>query len=127
MGGNVGIQSSALIVQGLANDTLNNDGMLRRIMKELLVGLLNGLACTAVLMAYSFLFGYPLALSLTIGTSLLAVILFAAAFGTFMPLTLNKMKIDPALATGPFITTSNDIIGLFFYFMIGRLMYGLAL
>lgn len=127
MGGNVGIQSSALIVQGLANDTLNDDGMLRRILKELAVGLLNGIACTAVLMAYSFMFNYPLALSLTIGASLLSVILFAAAFGTFMPLTLNRMKIDPALATGPFITTSNDIIGLFFYFMIGRLMYGLAL
>jgi magnesium transporter len=99
--------------------------MVKRIFKELIVGLINGIACTAVLMAYSFIFGYPLALSLTIGASLLAVILFAAAFGTFMPLTLNRMKIDPALATGPFITTSNDIIGLLFYFMIGRLMYGL--
>ena len=125
MGGNVGIQSSALIVQGLANDTLSKDGMIRRILKELMVGLINGIACTAVLMLYSFMFGYPLALSLTIGFSLLAVILFAAAFGTFMPLTLNRMKIDPALATGPFITTSNDIIGLLFYFMIGRVMYGL--
>ncbi len=127
MGGNVGIQSSALIVQGLANDTLSKDGMVKRILKELIVGLINGLACTAVLMLYSFMFGYPLALSLTIGFSLLAVILFAAAFGTFMPLTLNRMKIDPALATGPFITTSNDIIGLLFYFMIGRIMYGLVL
>lgn len=126
MGGNVGIQSSALIVQGLANDTLSKDGMVKRILKELSVGLLNGLACTAVLLAYSFMFGYPLALSLTIGTSLLTVILFAAAFGTFMPLTLNRMKIDPALATGPFITTTNDIIGLFFYFTIGRLMYGMV-
>ncbi len=126
MGGNVGIQSSALIVQGLANNTLSKDGMIKRILKELAVGLLNGLACTAVLLVYSFVFVESLALSLTIGASLLAVILFAAAFGTFMPLTLNRMKIDPALATGPFITTSNDIIGLFFYFMIGRLMYGLA-
>lgn len=125
MGGNVGIQSSALIVQGLANDTLSKDGMLKRIFKELMVGLVNGIACTLVLMAFSFLFGYPLALSLTIGASLLAVILFAAAFGTFMPLTLHRIKIDPALATGPFITTSNDIIGLLFYFMIGRLMYGI--
>ncbi|MFC2175791.1 magnesium transporter [Bacteroidota bacterium] len=125
MGGNVGIQSSALIVQGLANDTLSKDGMVKRILKELLVGLFNGIVCTAVLMAYSFMFGYPLELSLTIGASLLSVILFAAAFGTFMPLTLNRMKIDPALATGPFITTSNDIIGLLFYFMIGRLMYDL--
>lgn len=126
MGGNVGIQSSALIVQGLANNTLSKDGMIQRILKELAVGLLNGLACTAVLLAYSYVFVESLALSLTIGASLLAVILFAAAFGTFMPLTLHRMKIDPALATGPFITTSNDIIGLFFYFMIGRLMYGLA-
>ncbi len=126
MGGNVGIQSSALIVQGLANNTLSKDGMVRRILKELMVGLLNGIACALVLLIYSFVFSYPLELSLTIGASLLAVILFAAAFGTFMPLTLNRMKIDPALATGPFITTSNDIIGLFFYFMIGRLMYGLA-
>lgn len=125
MGGNVGIQSSALIVQGLANNTLSKDGMVKRILKELVVGLLNGLACTAVLLIYSFVFVESLALSLTIGASLLAVILFAAAFGTFMPLTLNRMKIDPALATGPFITTSNDIIGLFFYFMIGRLMYDL--
>ena len=126
MGGNVGIQSSALIVQGLANNTLSKDGMIQRILKELAVGLLNGLACTALLLAYSYIFVESLALSLTIGASLLAVILFAAAFGTFMPLTLHRMKIDPALATGPFITTSNDIIGLFFYFMIGRLMYGLA-
>jgi len=126
MGGNVGIQSSALIVQGLANNTLSKDGMITRIFRELLVGLINGIACSAVLLAYSFLFDYPLELSLTIGVSLLAVILFAAAFGTFMPLTLHRIKIDPALATGPFITTSNDIIGLFFYFLIGRLMYGLA-
>lgn len=125
MGGNVGIQSSALIVQGLANNTLSKDGMIKRILKELAVGLLNGIACTGVLLIYSYVFVESLALSLTIGASLLAVILFAAAFGTFMPLTLNKMKIDPALATGPFITTSNDIIGLFFYFMIGRLMYDL--
>jgi len=126
MGGNVGIQSSALIVQGLANNTLSKDGMAKRILRELMVGLLNGIACSVVLIFYSYVFNYPLALSLTIGLSLLAVILFAAAFGTFMPLTLHRMKIDPALATGPFITTSNDIIGLFFYFMIGRLMYGLA-
>ncbi|MFT4594412.1 MAG: magnesium transporter [Bacteroidia bacterium] len=126
MGGNVGIQSSALIVQGLANNTLSKDGMIKRITRELAVGLLNGLACTTVLLVYSYVFVESLALSLTIGVSLLAVILFAAAFGTFMPLTLNKMKIDPALATGPFITTSNDIIGLLFYFMIGRMMYGFA-
>ncbi|MBI1288242.1 MAG: magnesium transporter [Flavobacteriales bacterium] len=126
MGGNVGIQSSALIVQGLANNTLSKDSMIKRILKELMVGLLNGVACAAVLLVYSMVFHYPLALSLTIGASLLTVILFAAAFGTFIPLTLHRMKIDPALATGPFITTTNDIIGLFFYFLIARVMYGMT-
>lgn len=124
MGGNVGIQSSALIVQGLANNTLSKDGILKRILKELSLGLLNGIVCSTLLILYSFISDYPMELSLTIGISLLTVILFAAAFGTFMPLALNKMKIDPALATGPFITTTNDIIGLFFYFMIGRMVYG---
>jgi magnesium transporter len=66
-----------------------------------------------------------LALSLTVSIALLSVIIFAAIFGTFVPLVLNKYKVDPALATGPFITTSNDIIGLFIYFMIGRVMYGM--
>jgi magnesium transporter len=95
-------------------------------MKELGVGLFNGFACTLVLLIYSFAVSFPLALSLTIGSSLLAVILFAAAFGTFIPLVLKKYGFDPALATGPFITTSNDIIGLFFYFILARLIYGIV-
>jgi len=125
MGGNVGIQSSALVVQGLANNTIGQEGLALKLLKELLVGLLNGLACTGVLLLYSALLSYPLALSLTIGLSLLVVILFAAVFGTFMPMFLHRIKIDPALATGPFITTANDIIGLFFYFMVARLVYGI--
>lgn len=127
MGGNVGIQSSALIVQGLANNTLGLDGMLSKLMKELGVGLLNGIACTLCLLVFSFVLNYSLALSITIGASLLAVILFAALFGTFVPLMLKRYGFDPALATGPFITTSNDIIGLLFYFLIGRMVYGLVL
>lgn len=125
MGGNVGIQSSALVVQGLANNTIGNDGLVWKLLKELLVGLLNGLACAGVLLVYSVLLSYPMALSITIGLSLLVVILFAAVFGTFMPMFLHRVKIDPALATGPFITTANDIIGLFFYFMVARVVYGL--
>ena len=66
------------------------------------------------------LLGYSLSLSVTISLSLLAVIVFAALFGTFVPLMLDKYKIDPALATGPFITTVNDILGLFIYFLIGQ-------
>jgi magnesium transporter len=124
MGGNVGVQSSALIVKGLANHSLTG-GIFSKLLKELSVGLINGLVCSAILLTYSFFFSPSLALSLTVSTALMTVILFASVFGTFVPLALNKLKIDPALATGPFITTSNDIIGLFIYFLIGRLMYGM--
>ncbi len=124
MAGNVGVQSSALIVQALANNTLTG-GIVPRLFKELSVGLINGLVCSGLLLGYALFFAPSLPLSMTVSVSLLTVILFASVFGTFVPLALHKFKIDPALATGPFITTSNDIIGLFIYFMIGRLMYGL--
>lgn len=124
MGGNVGIQSSALVVQGIANGTLGDQSLLLKLLKELAVGLLNGLVCASVLLLYSLLMHNPIELSLTVGTALMVVILFAAVFGTFVPVTLNRFGIDPALSTGPFITTTNDIVGLFFYFTIGRLMYG---
>jgi magnesium transporter len=123
MAGNVGVQSSALIVKALANNTLTG-GIVPRLFKELTVGLINGLVCSLLLLAYSLFYTPSFALSMTVSVSLLTVILFASLFGTFVPLTLNRFKIDPALATGPFITTSNDIIGLFIYFLIGRLMYG---
>jgi len=123
MGGNVGIQSSALIVQGLANNTLGRDGILPKLLKELAVGLLNGLACSVAILGYAYFFGHPIELSMTISFSLMIVILFAGLFGTIVPLGLKRFDFDPALATGPFITTANDIIGLFFYFVIGRMMY----
>jgi magnesium transporter len=124
MGGNVGVQSSALIVKGLANNTISGT-IISKLFKELSVGVINGLVCSAILMTYSFFFAPSLALSLTVSVALMTVILFASIFGTFVPLALERFKIDPALATGPFITTSNDIIGLFIYFMIGRMMYGM--
>lgn len=126
MAGNVGVQSSALIVKGLANNSLTG-GILPKLWKEASVGLINGLVCSGILLVYSFFFTPTLALSMTVSVALMTVILFASIFGTFVPLVLDKLKIDPALATGPFITTSNDIIGLFIYFMIGRMMYGMFL
>ncbi len=125
MGGNVGVQSSALVVQGLANHTISKGDIVPKLFRELSVGLFNGLICSALLLAYNLVFNDYTALSVTVSVALLSVIVFAAIFGAFVPLALNKFKVDPALATGPFITTSNDIIGLFIYFMIGRLMYGL--
>jgi magnesium transporter len=124
MAGNVGVQSSALIVQALANNTLTGT-VINRLFKELSVGLINGLVCSGLLLGYSLIFTPSFALSMTVSVSLLSVIIFAAVFGSFVPLALHRLKIDPALATGPFITTANDIIGLFIYFMIGRLMYGM--
>lgn len=123
MGGNVGIQSSAIIVQGLANSTIRTDRTLKKLGKEFLVGSLNGLILAALIFGYNFLTSDSFALTLTVSISLMSVILFAAMFGTIIPLILNRYKIDPALATGPFITTMNDIIGLFIYMIIGRGLY----
>jgi magnesium transporter len=123
MAGNVGVQSSAIVVQGLANNSLGMDGVLGRLFKELMVALLNGVILSSLIFGYNFLFSDNMSLSLTVSISLLSVIVFAGLFGTVIPLALNKYKIDPALATGPFITTTNDIFGLFLYFTIGHLMY----
>ena len=120
MGGNVGVQSAAIVVQGLANDSLKMENIFQKLVKELGIGLLNGIICSIIILGACFSLGYSLALSLTVSISLFAVIVFAAVFGTFIPLTLEKYNIDPALATGPFITTVNDVLGLFIYFMIGQ-------
>jgi len=122
MGGNVGVQSAAIVVQGLANDSLKMENLFQKLLKELGVGLLNGIICSVIILLAAFGLNYGIELSLTVSISLLAVIVFAALFGTFVPLTLEKYKIDPALATGPFITTVNDVLGLFIYFWIGQLL-----
>ncbi len=123
MAGNVGVQSSAIVVQGLANNTLGLDSLWKKLFKELVVGLINGLVLGALIFAYNFFFSDDLTLGIIVSTSLFAVIVFAAIFGTLVPLMLDKYKIDPALATGPFITTVNDVFGLFLYLFIGYLMY----
>tara|TARA_Y100001934_G_scaffold47850_1_gene58166 strand:+ start:166 stop:1530 length:1365 start_codon:yes stop_codon:yes gene_type:complete len=121
MGGNVGVQSAAIIVQGLANNSLKANNLLSRLLKELIVAIINGLICSLLIFATILLFfpfddGFLLAISVSI--SLLTVIIFAALFGTFIPIFLYRNRIDPALATGPFITTVNDVFGLFIYFYI---------
>ena len=120
MGGNVGIQSSAIVVQGLANNSLRTETMQQRLLKEFGVGLLNGIICALMLLIANFVLGYRIKLSLIVSISLLSVIIFAALFGTFIPLILKKYNIDPALATGPFISTLNDVLGLLLYFWIGQ-------
>jgi magnesium transporter len=122
MGGNVGVQSAAIVVQSLASGTNSLGNISQRLIKELGVALVNGIICSTIILCSSYLLGYGFDLSLTVSIALLSVIIFAALFGTFIPLTLNKYKIDPALATGPFITTVNDVLGLFIYFLIGQLI-----
>lgn len=119
-GGNVGVQSAALVVKALANQSALDGTMWQKLAKEFSVGLLNALICSAVILLASQLFHFDLALSLTASLALFSVIIFASFTGTYIPLTLNKWGIDPALATGPFITTTNDIIGLIIYFSVGH-------
>ncbi len=122
MGGNVGVQTSAIIVQGLANNTLIGDNIGSKLLKELGVGLINGLICSALILSYAFLIE-DWKLAATVSAALMTVILCASFLGTFVPLTLNRFKINPALATGPFVTTLNDIIGITIYFLMGRILY----
>jgi len=123
MGGNVGVQSSSIIVQGLASNTIGFESTWKRIIKEVSVALINGLSCSTVIFLYNIIFTETFALTITVSLALFIVILFASIFGTFVPLALIRFKIDPALATGPFITTVNDICGLFIYLMIARFMF----
>lgn len=122
MGGNVGVQSAAIVVQGLASSSLGTGGILSRLSKELGVGLINGFICALLILGSSMVLGFGTSLSITVSIALLCVIVFAALFGTFVPLMLDRYKIDPALATGPFITTVNDIIGLMIYFAVGSMI-----
>ncbi|MCH4552339.1 MULTISPECIES: magnesium transporter [Aestuariibaculum] len=122
--GNVGVQSSAIVVQGLANDTIDGK-IFKRLFKEFLLGLINGLGIALIVLPIThFLFDTPYLVSTTICIALIAVIVIAALIGTFIPIFLDKRGIDPAVATGPFITTSNDIFGILIYFSIAKLILG---
>jgi len=124
MAGNVGVQSSAIIVQGLANNTISGS-LWNRLVKEVSLSLLNGVILATILFIGShFLLSVDLNLGITVTVSLISVIVIASLIGTFIPLLLNRFGIDPALATGPFITTSNDICGILIYFSIAKLILG---
>jgi len=124
MAGNVGVQSSAIIVQGLANDTLSGS-LFNRLIKEVSLSLLNGVILATILFLGShFLLNVEFIIGIIVTIALISVIIIASLIGTFVPLLLDKFGIDPALATGPFITTSNDICGILIYFSIARLILG---
>jgi magnesium transporter len=124
MAGNVGVQSSAIIVQGLANGTLSGS-LFNRLIKEVSLSLFNGFILATILFLGSyFLLNVEVIIGIIVTTALVSVIIIASLIGTFVPLLLDKFDIDPALATGPFITTSNDIFGILIYFTIARLILG---
>ena len=124
MAGNVGVQSSAIIVQGLANDTLSGS-LFNRLIKEVSLSLLNGVILATILFLGShFLLNVEFIIGIIVTIALISVIIIASLIGTFVPILLDKFGIDPALATGPFITTSNDICGILIYFSIARLILG---
>lgn len=123
MGGNVGVQSSAIVVQSLARGSDQFGSILKKIGKEALVAVINGIVLSIIIYGIGYVFDSS-TLGLVVSISLFTVILFAAVFGTLIPLLLDKYNIDPALATGPFITTLNDVLGLFIYLTIGILLYG---
>ncbi len=123
MAGNVGVQSSAIIVQGLANDNVKGS-LFNRLLKEVGLALINGIALGVLVIIFGFIAGQDQLVSITIAISMLSVIIVSALIGTFVPIILDRKGIDPAIATGPFITTSNDIFGIFLFFYISKIVLG---
>ncbi|MEG2573074.1 MAG: magnesium transporter [Bacteroides sp.] len=122
-GGNVGTQSSALVVQGLANSSLDTNNTVKQIAKESIVALINATIISLLVYIYNFArFGATATITYSVSISLFAVVMFASTFGTLVPMTLEKLKIDPAIATGPFISITNDIIGMMLYMGITVLL-----
>jgi magnesium transporter len=125
MAGNVGVQSSSIVVQSIASGVKDLETTSRKLFKEVSVAMVTAAIFAALIFAYNLIRQGDMNLTFTVSLSLFIVILFASFFGTVIPLVLNRFKIDPALATGPFITTMNDIVGLMIYLLIGKMFFGI--
>ncbi|HAQ20247.1 MAG TPA: magnesium transporter [Prolixibacteraceae bacterium] len=123
MAGNVGVQSSSIIVQSIASGNRNFDSVGRKLFKELSVAFSTAMLFSVLIFLYNFLFNGNMGLTYSVSITLFIVMIFASLFGTVIPLILNKLKIDPAVATGPFITTTNDILGLIIYMTVARMFF----
>ena len=121
MAGNVGVQSSAIVVQGLANDVIKGS-VLKRLVKEVSLTVLNGIILSLLIIGFGQIVNQPIEMSLTISVSMIFVIIVAALIGTAVPIILDKLDIDPAIATGPFITTGNDVIGILLFFYTAKII-----
>ncbi len=124
-GGNVGIQSSAIVVQSLADKSGIEPGNIQRFYKGLLVAVLNAVVLAVITLLFNLILGQPLKLGFVVSVALFAVVMLASVMGTITPLILDRFGINPALASGPFITTTNDLLGLGVYFVIAHYLYHL--
>jgi magnesium transporter len=124
MGGNVGVQSSSIVVKSIASGVRDIATTSQKLIKEIMVAVITATSFSLLIFGYNFFREGDSNITYLVSISLFAVILFASLFGTVIPLLLHKFKIDPALATGPFITTMNDISGLFIYFTVARYVFG---
>jgi len=122
-GGNVGIQSSSIMLQSLANKSVFNSSLLKRFTKVILVALLNGLVIAGIVMGMNLILGQDITLAMVVSIALFNVVLIASLMGTITPLILDRFGINPAIASGPFITTANDLLGLLVYFSVAHLLY----
>ncbi len=123
-GGNVGIQSSSIVVQSLANPSVFEDSLAKRMLKVLLVALVNGLALAVLVLGISVVFGQGVNMAIVVSVALFSVVLLASFMGTITPILLDKLGTNPALASGPFITTANDLLGLAVYFAVAHAIHG---
>jgi magnesium transporter len=123
-GGNVGIQSSSIVVQSLANPSVFEDSLVKRLLKVLLVAIVNGLALAFLVMSISLLTGQNINMAIVVTVALFSVVLLASFMGTITPILLDKLGTNPALASGPFITTANDLLGLAVYFAVAHAIHG---
>ena len=123
MAGNVGVQSSAIVVQGLANDVIKGS-LISRLLKEIGLTIINGLILSLILVVFGLIINQPFDMSIAISSSMILVTIVAALIGTSVPIILDKFGIDPAIATGPFITTGNDVIGILLFFYIAKIILG---
>ena len=121
-GGNVGIQSSSLIVQSLANPDFVDEGLWKRLVKVFFVAVLNGIFLSVLVLAANIILFQEYQLSMIVSIALFSVVVFASFIGTVTPLVLNRYGYNPALAAGPFITTINDLLGLTIYFFTIHLL-----
>jgi magnesium transporter len=122
-GGNVGIQSSSMIVQSLARDSSDIGLRFERFGKGFVVSLINGFAISSLVFLFNIILKQEIHLAITVSIALFCVVLVSSFMGTITPLILYRFGVNPALASGPFITTANDLLGLGIYFSVAHLLF----